>query len=80
MSGGWVRGPKLPHECEKPAEAKYGDRSYIGAVWRCYCRKIWVFREGWYFGESPAWWHRTQPEWHKARWWEWIRWAGQPTF
>lgn len=72
---GWLKNTfETQHKCTKPAEARYGDYKYNGSSWRCYCKKIWVFRTSWYFGEIPPSFHRTVPQWHKARWWERIKW------
>jgi len=70
----WVRRPGPPHTCKMPEEFKYGDQDGVGAVWRCDCHKLWVFREGWWFGDFPPAFQRTVSQWHKARWWERLYW------
>lgn len=57
--GSWLRVPQGPHECDPPAMPKEGDELSDG-VWRCDCRKIWVFKHS---------------RWHKAGWLTTLRWS-----
>jgi hypothetical protein len=51
-------------------------RGMVDGVWRCSCKKLWIFRTGWWFGDFPPTFQRTVPGWHRARWWEKLRWIG----
>lgn len=72
---GWIVLPGPPHRCIKPLVRMTGRAVFVGGVWKCYCGKMWRFRTGWWFGDFPPWWRRTVPQWHKARWWEKLRWG-----
>jgi hypothetical protein len=72
---GYIRQPGPPHECEMPTDYRYGDPAGLGAVWRCECGKLYVFR-------APIHWlldmvlvQRGVPQWLPARWWEWLKWS-----
>jgi hypothetical protein len=69
---GWIREPKLRHDCSKPDVAALS--CYTTGVWRCECYKLYVHRARWGFGSVSAPLVLTHPTWHRANLWEGARW------